>query len=105
MDKDAVLKLMDRIERKWPLDPKYGQDQGWACRWSLLKMGLAAQQLAEADSAGGRGAAETVLERHRILRNELRPRERIFWGGKPYRDAVCELWDALQDVLAAHRAA
>ena len=50
MDKDAVLKLMDRIERKWPLDPKYGQDQGWACRWSLLKMGLAAQQLAEADA-------------------------------------------------------
>ena len=66
---------------------------------------VAVEQLAEADSTGGRGAAEAALERHRILRNELRPRERIFWDGKPYRDAVCELWDALQDVLAAHRAA
>jgi len=42
---------------------------------------------------------KAVLERHRVLREELRPRERVFAGGKEYRETVCELWDALASAL------
>ena len=40
---------------------------------------------------------EEVLERHRELRRQIAigGRERVFVNGKPYRDALCELWDAL----------
>ena len=40
---------------------------------------------------------EQVLERHRELRRQIAigGRERVFVNGKPYRDALCELWDAL----------
>jgi hypothetical protein len=31
-----------------------------------------------------------------MLREALHPNERVFFDGKPYRDAVCELWDALE---------
>jgi len=43
----------------------------------------------------------SALERYRLLREELRPRQVVFYDGKPYRDAVCELWDALEEAEKA----
>ena len=44
---------------------------------------------------------EQVLERHRELRRQIAigGRERVFVNGKPYRDALCELWDALASTV------